>query len=37
MKKEYTAPEAIVVSFDVAEELLGEPGGEPGVSTVPDD
>ena len=34
MKKEYTPPEAVVVSFEVAEDLLddgGEPGGDPSV------
>lgn len=37
MKMKYDAPEVTVVSFDVAEELLGEPGGQPGVSEVPDE
>ena len=36
MKKEYTSPEVVFVSFDVAEELL-EPGGDPSVIDVPDD
>ena len=32
MKQDYIAPEAEIVSFDLEEDLLSEPGGQGGTS-----
>ncbi len=37
MKKDYEAPEAKLVSFDMAKDLLSEPIIDPSIIPVPDD
>ncbi len=37
MKKEYTAPDAEIVSFKLREDLLTEPGLDPSTGDITDD
>ena len=37
MKKDYLPPEVEFVSFEVVEDLMGEPGIDPSIIPVPDD